>query len=39
MVDDPSLFPLQPEEPIILAVVMIMSVYKPYREEVPEART
>ncbi|MCH7891935.1 MAG: DoxX family protein [Gemmatimonadetes bacterium] len=27
VVDDPSLFPLQPEEPIIPAVVMILSVY------------
>ncbi len=27
VVDDPSLFPLQPEQPIIPAVVMILSVY------------
>ena len=27
LADDPSLFPLQPEEPIIPAVVMIVSVY------------
>lgn len=27
VVNDPSLFPLQPEEPIIPAVVMILSVY------------
>ena len=27
MVDDPSLFPLQPTEPIIPAVVMVLSVY------------
>ena len=27
VVDDPSLFPLQPEEPIIPAVVMILSIY------------
>ena len=27
VVDDPSLFPLQPAEPIIPAVVMILSVY------------
>ncbi len=27
VVDDPSLFPLQPEEPIIPAGVMILSVY------------
>ena len=27
VVDDPSLFPLQPEEPIIPVVVMILSVY------------
>ena len=27
MVDDPSLFPLQPTEPIIPAVVMALSVY------------
>ena len=27
LADDPSLFPLQPEEPIIPAVVMILSVY------------
>ncbi len=27
VVDDPSLFPLQPEEPIIPAVVMILSAY------------
>ena len=27
VVDDPSLFPLQPEQPIILPVVMILSVY------------
>ncbi len=27
VVDDPSLFPLQPEEPIIPAVVMTLSVY------------
>ena len=27
VVDDPSLFPLQPEEPIIPGVVMILSVY------------
>ena len=27
VVDDPSLFPLQPEEPVIPAVVMILSVY------------
>ncbi len=27
VVDDPSLLPLQPEEPIIPAVVMILSVY------------
>ena len=27
VVDDPSLFPLQPEAPIIPAVVMVLSVY------------
>ena len=27
VVDDPSLFPLQPEEPIIPAVVMFLSLY------------
>ena len=27
VVDDPSLFPLQPEQPIIPAVVMVLSVY------------
>ena len=27
VVDDPSLFPLQPEQPIIPAVVMILSAY------------
>ena len=27
VVDDPSLFPLQPEQPIIPVVVMIMAVY------------
>ena len=27
VVDDPSLFPLQPEQPIIPAIVMILSVY------------
>ena len=30
--DDPSLFPLQPEEPIIPIVVMILSVYVFLRE-------
>jgi hypothetical protein len=27
VVDDPSVFPLQPEEPIIPAVVMILAAY------------
>ncbi len=27
VVDDPSLFPLQPEQPIIPAVVMVLAVY------------
>jgi len=27
VVDDPSLFPLQPEEPVIPAVVMMLAVY------------
>ena len=27
VVDDPSLFPLQPEEPIIPAVVVFLSAY------------
>ncbi len=31
VVDDPSLFPLQPEQPIIPAVVMVLSVYVLFR--------
>ena len=31
VVDDPSLFPLQPVEPIIPAVVMVLSVYLLWR--------
>ena len=31
VVDDPSLFPLQPEEPIIPAVVLVMSAYALWR--------
>ena len=31
VVDDPSLFPIQPEQPIIPAVVMVLSVYVLFR--------